>query len=135
MIKKYDAKHPDKKRKALWCCILGRYRDKRNVHAAHFFPYRYGQDTMDEVFGRGRTEEPELFSPSNGLLMDSGIEKKMDQGFLVIVPHLTNLNPETEVDAWYNSSVKSYKIKVLNPDGKGMKNHVLPDGLGNTMTF
>ncbi|EEP82754.1 predicted protein [Uncinocarpus reesii 1704] len=62
----------------LWCPILSRWLAKEDVTASHIFSYRHGQQTMTAIFGE--TQEPELFSPKNGLLISNHVEAKFESG-------------------------------------------------------
>ncbi|KAJ5406619.1 hypothetical protein N7465_007903 [Penicillium sp. CMV-2018d] len=101
MIQAYEAKHPSEE--WLWCPILGDYTDEDDVQASHLFPCMNGQDTMDAIFGKTRPEE--LFSPRNGLLICSKIERYFDAGKFVIVPDI----PSVQENAWV-STVKDQRI-------------------------
>lgn len=59
---------------------------KEEMTAAHIFSYCHGQSMMDAIFGRLNADEPELFSPKNGLLMSTRAEALWDKGYFVIVP-------------------------------------------------
>jgi hypothetical protein len=56
--------------------MLGDWTD--SVTAAHIFARMHGQDTMDAIFRK--TTEAELYSPKNGLLIATRIERFLTQG-------------------------------------------------------
>lgn len=75
---------------------------------------------MDAIFGREKGAEPELFSPRNGIIMDTQAEKKFDKGLFAIVPLVPNQPSEAETAAWHASDPKRYKIRITNPKAAGM---------------
>lgn len=113
LLDAYAARHPKQPLSThIWCPVFGDYYFPTATTAAHLFAYKHGQDTMDAIFGP--TEPPELFSPKNGLIVNSEFEAVFDKGLLAIVPLLPN-NPSTvELNAWRNSEPKEYKIRILD---------------------
>jgi hypothetical protein len=81
---------------------------------------------MDAIFGP--TETPELFSPKNGLIVNSEFEAVFDKGLLAIVPLLPNDPSTVELGAWRNSEPKEYKIRIL--DHKHEKINILSTSYG-----
>lgn len=73
---------------------------------------------MDNLFGRidGRSE---MFEPENGLLISSEVEANIALGFMAIVPNLPDRPTEQEQAAWNQTSVKSYKLEIINETIKG----------------
>ncbi|OGM44733.1 hypothetical protein ABOM_007399 [Aspergillus bombycis] len=108
MIEKYGAQNPEQD--FIWCPILGQH--VSHATAAHLFAWMHGQDTMDAIFGK--TSEPELFSPRNGLLIVSALEKYFDDGKLVIVPDLPERPHAAEVLRWLKGEAREYKIKIID---------------------
>lgn len=78
--------------------------------AAHLFSSKHGQAMMDAIFGRENGAEPELFSPRNGIIMDTLVEKIFDRGIFAIVPLVPDEPSEAETAAWHASDPKRYKI-------------------------
>jgi len=110
MIEKYNAKHSSED--WLWCPVLGDWCMSDYVVAAHLFAYMHGQATMDAIFGARRP--PELFSPRNGMLISSFVERYLYCGKLVIVPDLPEKPKLAELLVWVNSDVRNFKIKVID---------------------
>lgn len=116
------SKHPDLKSKELWCPILGNFFPGEEVlRAAHIFPWTNGQTAMDEIFGREFKNVEELNGVQNGLMLSSYAEKRLDDGDFVLVPDIPDSATSEEIDAWSASSPKDYKIRITNPEAKGMK--------------
>ncbi|OAX78318.1 hypothetical protein ACJ72_07375 [Emergomyces africanus] len=98
----------------LWCPILSRWFAKEDITASHIFSYRHGQQAMTAIFGE--TQEPELFSPKNGLLISNYVEANFEAGLFVIVPDLPE-NPASEaIIEWHRSEPKEYKLKIIDHD-------------------
>lgn len=75
---------------------------------------------MDAIFGREEGADPELFSPRNGMIMDTRAEKKFDKGLFTIVPLVSDEPSDAETAAWHASDPKRYKIRVTDPKAAGM---------------
>lgn len=71
---------------------------------------------MDAIFGE--TETSELFSPLNGLIISTEIEKMLDKGVIAIVPLLPDGPTLEEVEKWNASEPKDYKIRIIDPGSK-----------------
>ena len=57
------------------CCpVFAKYIDKCEIKAAHIFGHALGQDLMTEIFEDQEGERDELFSISNGMMMDADAE-------------------------------------------------------------
>ncbi|KAJ5918166.1 hypothetical protein N7454_010541 [Penicillium verhagenii] len=112
MISKYNAQREGEDN-LLWCPILGQWHDSESIVAAHLFAYMHGQVTMNAIFGK--TKSPELFSPRNGLLISSTIERYMDAGKIVIVPDLPERPKVPELLKWLTSRSRSLKVRLLDP--------------------
>lgn len=69
---------------------------------------------MDAIFGHLNVNEPELFSPKNGLLMSTRAEALWDKGYFVIVPLVDDDASHEEVMAWHQKDPKRYKIRVMD---------------------
>jgi len=123
MIKGYNAKHPTED--WLWCPILGKWFGKPGVVAAHLFSYKHGQSAMDAIFGK--TKEPELFSPRNGILVSREIEKYLDCGKIVIVPDLPDWLTFSKVVAWLTGDVRNLKIRLLDPSWNMRERTIVPE--------
>jgi hypothetical protein len=108
MIKVYGSQHESED--LLWCPIVGKWTNPKDMKAAHLFAYVHGQDTMDAIFGETKT--PELFSPKNGILISSWI---VDSGKLVLVPDIPSTRPNLcDIRAWVNQEVRQYKIRIID---------------------
>ncbi|MCJ1269099.1 hypothetical protein MMC22_008988 [Lobaria immixta] len=108
----------------IWCCILSRWQSTKSVKAVHIFSYRHGQPMMDSNFGREDLDEPELFSPHNGILMDAKAEARLDKGLFVIVPRITDTSSPAEIALWNASESTKYIIRVVDPEHPDM-NHII----------
>ena len=121
LIKDSGAAHPNPAVDKLWCAISGSYKRKTLVRASQIFPYRFGQDTMDAIFGRDPMEPGDLFSTRNGMLMDEHAEAMFHKGFFVIVPLLSDNATKEDIQSWHQNEPKRYKIRVVDRSGKGME--------------
>lgn len=125
IIEAYNAHDPDPKKKFLWCPILKTWVIRQSATAAHLFAYMHGQNVMGSIFGA--TDQPELFSPLNCIIISSIVEEKFDLAFMVIVPRLPE-NPSTnEVSAQNASNPKEYKIRIMDTDNKDLDDIILPN--------
>jgi hypothetical protein len=124
-IKAYNASHPDPKTKLLWCPIIKTWVPQDLTNAAHLFAYMHGHEVMDSVFGV--MENPELFSPLNGMIVSQLVEKKFDKGFIAIVPRLPDYPTQSQIAAWNLSEPKEYKIRILDPKSPEVDEVVRPD--------
>ena len=121
LIAACNSRHPNPKSHELWCPILGHFFPGDEVmHAAHIFPWAEGQVAMDEVFGREVENVEELNEIQNGLMLSEYAEKRLEDGDLVLVPDVKDAASQEEIDAWSESEPKEYKIRVINPEAKGM---------------
>ena len=68
---------------AVCCPVLSEWVSEGYSTAAHMFSYKHGQAMMDAIFGREKGAEPELFSPRNGIIIDTLAEKKFDKGLFL----------------------------------------------------
>ncbi|KAL9594473.1 MAG: hypothetical protein Q9219_007022 [cf. Caloplaca sp. 3 TL-2023] len=118
LVKACKSEHPDERSAELWCPILGSY--NAAYVAAHIYPYGGGQLGMDQLFGRPEGE-PELFSIKNGLIMSVEAEKRISNGWIVLVPDLMETASAQELYDWTISEPKEYKIRVLDSNNKLMK--------------
>ena len=115
------SKHPDPIIPELWCPVLGHFfPGEETMHAAHIFPWADGQVAMDEFFGREVENVEELNEIQNGLMLSTYAEKRLEDGDIVLVPDVKDAASQEEIDAWSNSEPKEYKIRVINPNAKGM---------------
>ena len=69
---------------------------------------------MDAIFGP--TDEPELFHPSNGLLIWRGFEEMFERGIFTIVPDLPENPTKEAIDNWHQTEPKEYKFKLIDPN-------------------
>jgi len=132
--KAYNSIHPNPSAKSVWCPISREYLDTKLTHAAHIFPYAHGQLAMDSIFTRENHGQPELMSIHNGMLISETAEKRIDSGNILIVPDVEDDSSKQQIDAWVRSEPKGYKIRVLNPNAKGM-NDFHPGGMRTEETW
>ncbi|KAI1646991.1 uncharacterized protein F4817DRAFT_338125 [Daldinia loculata] len=109
LIKAYHP--PQWKRGAIWDPVLGKKMDEELITAAHLFPCK-SECLMDEIFGPGAREE--LFSPLNGLLLSTKVEKALDKGHLAIVPDVPDPADHALMRAWSTTEPKGYKVVVCS---------------------
>ena len=112
LVCRSNSKHPDTRRKFLWCPVLKDWFVEELTTAAQLFAYMHGQEVMDALFGP--MNPPELFAPQNGILLCSLVEKFMDKGLLVIVPRLPNKPSAAQISLWNSSEPKNYKVKIID---------------------
>jgi hypothetical protein len=124
LIKVYDSNSPNTISDSLWCPITKEWWRKGDCTAAHLFGYMHGQAAMDAIFGPANP--PELFSPSNGLIMSSAAEELFDDGIFVIIPTLPDDPSEEEIKAWNQSNPKDYKVKILDMANPRVKKLISP---------
>jgi hypothetical protein len=124
-IKAYNASDPDPKTGLHWCPVIKTWVPQSITKAAHLFAYMHGQDVMDSVFGV--MENPELFSPLNGMIVSQFVEDKFDKGFMAIVPRLPDYPTQPQIAAWNLSEPKEYKIRILDMQNPEAGEVVRPD--------
>ena len=126
LILKMGSEHPESVPRsvieALWCPIHREYWPKSAVTAGHLFPWRCGEETMEAIFGRSDSGHSELFKAENGILWSREAEERFAAGHFVIVPDIPDRPTEQQLETWEASDPKEYKIKVLNPTHRSMKN-------------
>ncbi len=117
LIEAYNSRDLDdpEDKEFLWCPILGTWVHETCTSTAQFFGHINGQESMTAIFGP--TNEPELWSPCNGMLISSVVQSKFESGLFVIVPDLHKAASRTEIALWNNSEPKEYKLKIID------KNH------------
>ena len=76
---------------------------------------------MDELFELDDEDRAELFEPENGLMMCDEAEKRIANGWMVLVPDVPVDASVGELDAWAQLKVKGYKLRVLCPDSRLMR--------------
>ena len=86
--------------------------------AAHLYPWESGQEAMTAIFGE--IANGELFSAQNGLLLSTSAKIYLDNGAMAIVPAIDEESSSDQIDAWNAASAQEYKIRVLQPQEKGM---------------
>jgi HNH endonuclease len=79
----------------LWDPILADFFPPEHCTAAHIFPVRHGQDVITAFFGEECKED--LFSATNGLILNDILERRFDSGLLVIVPGVEDIKPTEDV--------------------------------------
>ena len=114
----FKCRHPTNE--AVWCPVLSKWVAADYSTATHLFSFKHGQAMMDAIFGREEGTDPELFSPRNGMIMDTRAEKKFDKGLFTIVPLVSDEPSDAETAAWHASYPKRYKIRVTDPKASGM---------------
>ncbi|KAI0843672.1 hypothetical protein F5Y06DRAFT_8842 [Hypoxylon sp. FL0890] len=85
-----------------------------SVTAAHLVPHSVGGDILVALFGAN--VQGELDTPYNGLLLDSDVEKAMDDGAIAIVPNISDDPSTEEVAIWEDSQPKNYKWRIMDPE-------------------
>lgn len=118
LVEASNAAHPTDE--AVWCPVLSKWVAVDYSTAAHLFSYKHGQAMMDAIFGREEGADPELFSPRNGMIMDTRAEKKFDKGLFTIVPLVSDKPSEAETAAWHASDPKRYQIRITDAKAPGM---------------
>lgn len=109
-----NSRHQDPRDERLWCPVLSGWTHQST--AAHIFPYEQGHVAMENIFGT--TEE--LNSIKNGLILSTAVEERIAKGHLVLVPNIADQFSDKDVEEWANSEPKSFKIRVLQSNAKGM---------------
>lgn len=94
----------------------GQERIKSTITAAHLVPHSLGEAMLVAIFGINI--EGELDSPQNGLLLESNIEKAMDDGVIAIVPDIPDDPSTQEVANWEITRPKSYKWRIIDPEAE-----------------
>ena len=123
LIGAQNCRHPHVDDKRLWCPVISQYVPSDSMKVAHIFPWANGQELMTEIFGEGAG----LNSIYNAIMMASEAEKHFDKGNFVIVPNVEERSPAA-ISLWHQSSPKSFKIRVVDPDAKGMNDFVNGEG-------
>ena len=119
------SKHPDDRHDNLhWCPITGSWVEEESIRAAHIFPYGAGQTAMDQLFGRDDNDREELFEPENGIMMSVGAEKRIENGWMVLVPDVPADPTTAQLDIWSKAKVKEYKLRILCPENANMKKYL-----------
>ncbi|RJE20901.1 hypothetical protein PHISCL_06769 [Aspergillus sclerotialis] len=123
LINAYNATNPDGWEDLLWCPVLSKWLPREYVTASHIFSYKRGQNTMDAIFGQ--CEEPELFSPKNGLLISKNVEAKFESGLFVIVPDLPEEPTAEMITRWQQDEPREYKLKIIERDSAKLNRPVV----------
>lgn len=118
LIISYNSTHPDPCRMSLWCPIQGRY-DWARMEDKHLFKWERGHGIMRSIFGP--SAENDLFSPKNGLIISSEVNRMFNLGLFVLVPDVDS--PES-IEQWDEATTKEYKVKVLDPKHYHMKDYI-----------
>ena len=79
---------------------------------------------MDQLFGRDDNDREELFEPENGLMMLADAEKRIENGWMVLVPDVPADATTAQLDTWSKVKVKEYKLRVLCPENANMKQYI-----------
>ncbi|MCJ1392996.1 hypothetical protein MMC18_005868 [Xylographa bjoerkii] len=122
LIAAYQSAHPDKRKDALWCPLIGDWVMSENARAAHIFPHEQGSSMFRSIFGL----EDSIYSINNGIIMSSYAEQRFDKGFFVIVPMVADEDTPESIATWIKSEPKEYKIRVVNPQGANMATTTTP---------
>ena len=75
---------------------------------------------MDAIFGREPHGNSELFAPENSIMMSNRTARHFSRGNFIIIPLLPDTATSQEIEQWHAHDAKDYKIRVINPEGKGM---------------
>ena len=118
------SKHPDDRHDFHWCPIKSSWVEESTIRAAHIFPYGAGQTAMDQLFGRDDNDREELFEPENGIMMSVDAEKRIENGWMVLVPNVPADATTAQLDTWSKAKVKEYKLRVLCPENANMKKYL-----------
>lgn len=62
--------------------------------------------------------EGELDTPYNGLLLETNVEKAMDDGAIAIVPDISDDPSTEEIAMWEAAEPKNYKWKIIDVDAE-----------------
>ena len=116
-----NSKHTDDKYNLHWCPITSAWVSAHVIRAAHVFPYSAGQIAMDQMFGRDDDKREELFEPENGMMMCVDAEKRIENGWMVLVPDVPDDATTGQLNTWSNAKIKEYKLRVLCPEKADMK--------------
>ena len=122
LIAACKSRDPNPKSHDLWCPILGYYfpGDKKTMYAAHIFPWAQSQVSMNEIFGKEVENVESLDEISNGLMLSSYASRRLEDGDIILVPDVADTASQDGIDTWSESEPKEYKIRVLNPEARGM---------------
>ncbi|KAL8828138.1 MAG: hypothetical protein Q9191_002768 [Dirinaria sp. TL-2023a] len=111
-----------------WCPVRGEFCE--GMRAGHLFPSKCGDEAMRVIFGEAELDKSmlkleegksELFRAVNGILWSEAAEKRFSEGYFCIVPDLDENATRIEVQAWQRSPIKEYRIRVLSPGAKLIK--------------
>lgn len=124
LIEMYSSKHEEYNE--LWCPTIGTYQDPVLCNAAHVSPPRWW--STGQLFGRPEGKE-ELTSIENGMnmIMTCQAEKRIANRWMVLVPNLSEVATDKELNHWAITESKEYKIRILDGEVKEMKGP-LPQG-------
>lgn len=115
IIKAYESRNPASNcEKLLWCPVLKDWVYEDNTTAGHIYAYKHGQHMMESIFGPEAKDE--LFSPRNGLIISNSADKVLDVGFFIIVPDIDDGHSKEEINAWYDTEPKDFKIQIIDWD-------------------
>ncbi|RYO90316.1 hypothetical protein DL766_006912 [Monosporascus sp. MC13-8B] len=118
LIEFYDAAKTHPKKPKIIVSVhdtsTGRWLPKHHVVAAHLVPHSFGGHMLVTLFGAN--VEGELDTPYNGLLLESAVERAMDDGAIAIVPDLSDDPSTEEVAAWESTAPKNYKWRIIDTD-------------------
>ena len=108
----------------LWCPITKEYWPSGSMQAGHFFPWKHGQDTMNAIFGQSN-DNSELMKAENAILWFEEAEQRFSNRQFVIIPDIPDNSDQGQVERWEASSIRDYKIRILNPQSKTMSAKIL----------
>lgn len=129
LILKMGSKHPLSNCTDLWCPIRRDYFPDGCLVASHLFPWKCGETTMEAIFGCPDSGRSELFKAENGILWSKGAGRRFEAGYFMIVPDVPDEPTEQQLDAWEASDPREYKIRVLNPKAKLMREKLYSRGI------
>ncbi|KAI1251458.1 hypothetical protein MGN70_006026 [Eutypa lata] len=120
LINFYDAATTNPKKHkvilSLHDSATGRELLKNAITAAHIVPHSLGGDMLQALFGAN--VEGELDTPYNGLLLETNVEKAMDDGAIAIVPDISDDPSTEEITMWEAAEPKNYKWKIIDVDAE-----------------
>ena len=133
LVKAYDAKYPHGKSHFFWCPVLADWVER--IVAAHLFPAKAGYEVMASIFGqpvldidpkRPEKGKGELFRAVNGILWSYAAEERFEKGQFIVVPDMSDMASEAEIQAWHASKPREFRIRVVRPGAEEMQMIVKP---------
>ena len=126
LIKVFGSRHENPLKEEYWCPITGQYWPRSSIRAAHFFPRRAGEDTMNIIFGKTKNEDgiSELNKAENRIIWSQEAEERFINGSFTLVPDIRDNAEAEEIERWEKLEIKEYKIRVLNREDPSMQTEI-----------